>query len=238
MTLPENSVLFINIGIVLLLVISFIIGYTKGVLLQVFKTLGILIVALFSWIIAPGLSELIQIFPEKWAPFHDTELAPLFYDKINALCWFVIVFVIGLLIIESVKPIFKAVTEIPVLKQFNQLAGALFSLIPSFIIIVLATFLLNTALFTNGKDVVNDSLLQYTSVVTDKVVGVLSNSFKENVAIQKMISDPLSLETDDLREVIDWLKRSKVSSQEIYDFLKNYGIDTKKLNELIKDIED
>lgn len=238
MTLPANAPLFINVGVVLILVISFIIGYSKGVLLQIFKTLGILIIALFAWIIAPGLSDLLQIFPQKWAPFRETALAPLFYGKINTLCWFIIIFIIGLIIIAIIKPIFKVITEIPVLKQVNKLAGAICSLIPTFIIIVLTTFLLNTAIFTNGKDMVENSFLKYTSVVTDKVISVMSDSFKENVAIQKMISDPLSLETDDLKEVIDWLKRSKVSSDEIYQFLKNYGIDAKKLNELIKEIEE
>lgn len=237
MTLSPNTTLFVNVGVILLVLVSLIIGYTKGVLLQIFKTLGILIVALFSWILAPGLSELVQVFPERFAPFHDTPLAGLFYDKINALCWFVIIFVVGLLIILLVKPLFKIITEIPVLKQVNQLAGAAFSLIPSFIIIVLVTFLLNTALFSNGKDVIENSILKYTSVVTDKVINVLSNSFKENVAIQKMISDPKSLETDDLKEVIDWLKRCKITSEGIESFLKNYGIDPKKINDLIKDIE-
>lgn len=48
-----------------------------------------------------------------------------------------------------------------------------------------------------------------------------------------MISDPLSLEKEDLKSIIEWLEKSSISSEEIYQFLINYGIDTNKLNELL-----
>ncbi len=233
MTLPSNSVIFINIGVVLLLVISVIIGYTKGFLWQLVKLLGILGLILFGWILAPGLSDLVHIFPEKYAPFNDTALADIFYDKINTLCWFVIVLIVGLIILAIIKPLFKVVTEIPVIKQVNKFVGAILSLIPATVMIVLVTYLLNTAIFTNGKDIVNDSVLKYTDTVVEKVVVLLNKSFEENLAIQKMISDPLSLKETDVESIITWLESNKLSSQEIYDFLLKYGIDTDMLNKLI-----
>ena len=50
MTLPSNSVLFINVGVILFLVISIVLGYKRGFLWQVIKTIGILAVLLLSWI--------------------------------------------------------------------------------------------------------------------------------------------------------------------------------------------
>ena len=72
MTLSSNSVLFINIGVIAFLVISMIIGYIRGFLWQIIKTIGILAVILLSWILAPGFSDLIKVFPKKFAPFQDT----------------------------------------------------------------------------------------------------------------------------------------------------------------------
>lgn len=233
MTLSTNSVIFINVAVVLLLVISFIIGYSKGFIWQLVKTLGILVVILFSWILSPGLSKLISIFPRKYAPFNGTELADVFYDKINSLCWFLIVLVVGLIILAIVKPLFKVITEIPIIKQVNKVIGAILSIIPSCIIIMLATYVLNTAIFTNGKEIVNGSLLRYTDVVVNKISTVLNDSFAENQAIQKMLSDPLSLDSEDIANIIKWLERSKVSSDDIYQFLLKYGIDTNVLNDLI-----
>ena len=91
MTLPSNSVLFINVGVILFLVISIVLGYKRGFLWQVIKTIGILAVLLLSWILAPGFADLIKIFPKKYAPFQETPLADVFYDKINVLVWFVII---------------------------------------------------------------------------------------------------------------------------------------------------
>lgn len=233
MTLPSNSVIFINLCVVLLLIISVIIGYTKGFLWQLVKLLGIIGLILFSWILAPGLSDLVHVFPRKYAPFNDTSLADIFYDKINTLCWFVIVLIVGLIILALIKPLFKVVTEVPVIKQVNQFVGAILSLIPATIAIVLTTYLFNTAIFTNGKDMVNNSLLKYSDKLVDKVVVLLNKSFEENLAIQKMISDPLSLKEEDVKSIINWLKTNQLSSQEIYDFLLKYGIDANVLDQLI-----
>lgn len=233
MTLPSNSVIFINLGVVLVLIISVIIGYTKGFLWQLVKLLGIIGLILFSWILAPGLSDLVYVFPRKYAPFNDTSLADIFYDKINTLCWFVIVLIVGLIILALIKPLFKVVTEVPVIKQVNQFVGAILSLIPATIAIVLTTYLFNTAIFTNGKDMVNNSLLKYSDKLVDKVVVLLNKSFEENLAIQKMISDPLSLKEEDVKSIINWLKTNQLSSQEIYDFLLKYGIDANVLDQLI-----
>ncbi|MDI9540482.1 MAG: CvpA family protein [Bacillota bacterium] len=233
MTLPSNSVLFINVGVILFLVISIVLGYKRGFLWQVIKTIGILAVLLLSWILAPGFADLIKIFPKKYAPFQETPLADVFYDKINVLVWFVIIFIIGLIVIAIIKPLFKVVLEFPIIKQFNSLLGAFFALIPAFIIVIIMTFLLNTAIFTNGKDIVDNSVLKYTDTVTEKITSILSKSFQENVAIQKMISDPLSLELEDIKSIIEWLEKSSISSEDIYQFLINYGIDVDKLNQLI-----
>ncbi|MGN1398780.1 MAG: CvpA family protein [Erysipelotrichaceae bacterium] len=233
MTLPSNSVVFINIAVIAFLIISLIVGYMKGFMWQLVKTLAVLGVILLCWIIAPGLSKLIQVFPAKYAPFKDTALASVFYDKINTLCWFLIVLVAGLIIIAIIRPVFNFITELPVIKQVNKIVGAVLSIIPTFIIIVLFTYLLNTAIFTNGKEIVNNSVLKYTNVVVDKLADVLKETLAENLAIQKMLSDPLSLQTEDIANIINWLQRCQVDSQEIYDFLLKYGIDTETLNSLI-----
>jgi len=136
-------------------------------------------------------------------------------------------------LIAIIKPLFKVVLEFPIIKQFNSILGALFALIPSFIVVILITFLLNTAIFTNGKDIIDKSVLKYTNTITEKVTNILSKSFKENVAIQKMISDPLSLDVEDLKSIIEWLESSSISSEDIYEFLINYGIDVEKLNKII-----
>ncbi|MBQ6654160.1 MAG: CvpA family protein [Erysipelotrichaceae bacterium] len=238
MTLPPNSVMFINIGVIAILVISLIIGYVKGFLWQVLKIIGILAIIILSWILSSGLSELIQIFPRKYAPFASTGLADLFYDKINTICWFLILFVAGLIILAILKPLFKVITEIPIVKGVNKTLGALLSLIPAFLLIVVVTFILNSAIFANGKEIVGKSLLRYTDDVIDYASNLFKGVFRENVAIQKMINDPKSLTEDDLGNIVTWMKNNKISADSIREFLTKYGIDVDYINDLLNGVSE
>ena len=69
-----------------------------------------------------------------------------------------------------------------------------------------------------------------------QTMSVISRSFSQNVAIQKMLSDPLSLTEDDLTSIVSWLNNSKLSRDTIREFLIKYGIDPAKVNELIDNI--
>ena len=238
MTLPPNSVMFINIGVIAVIVISLIIGYVKGFLWSVLKIIGLLAIIILAWILSSGLSDLIQIFPRKYAPFASTGLADLFYGKINTICWFLILFVAGLIILAILKPLFKVITEIPVIKGINKTLGALLSLIPAFLFIVVVTFILNSAIFANGKEIVNTSLLRYTDDVINYASNLFKGVFSENVAIQKMINDPKSLTEDDLGSIVTWMKNNKISADSIREFLTNYGIDVDYINKLLSGLTD
>ncbi len=233
MHIPENYIPFINIGMVLWLIIAIVIGYKKGFLWTLLKVLGLLAAIVFSWIISPGLSKLINLFPKSMAPFGGTSVGNIVYERINFLCWFVVVILVLLIILSLAKPLFEALTDLPVLKQANGILGALMAVIRTFISFMIITFLMNSALVSNGKDVIEKSWIKYVNIVTDKVVSVISDSFEENVAIQKLLSDPLSLNNEDLKSVVDWLKNSKLSADQIKEFLNSYGIDVNTINELL-----
>ncbi len=233
MHIPENYIPFINIGMVLWLIIAIVIGYKKGFLWTLLKVLGLLAAIVFSWIISPGLSKLINLFPKSMAPFGGTSVGNIVYERINFLCWFVVVILVLLIILSLAKPLFEALTDLPVLKQANGIVGALMAVIRTFISFMIIAFLMNSALVSNGKDVIEKSWIKYVNIVTDKVVSVISDSFEENVAIQKLLSDPLSLNNEDLKSVVDWLKNSKLSADQIKEFLNSYGIDVNTINELL-----
>lgn len=233
MKIPESYIPLINIGLVVWLLIAIIMGYKKGFLWQLVRLLGLLVCVAVSWIVAPGLAKLINLFPKAWAPFANTSVGMIVYERINFLCWFIVVILIGLIILMIIGPLFKALTELPFLKQANGILGALLGIIRTFIFFMVVTYLLNSALIKNGKDIIEKSWVKYINMATDKVVAIISNSFDENVAIQKLLSDPLSLDKNDLKSIIDWMQSSKLSSDQIRDFLNGYGIDTNTINELL-----
>ena len=49
-----------------------IIGYKKGFIWEVLTVLGVLVAIMVSWVVAPGLADIIYIFPKNIAPFQGT----------------------------------------------------------------------------------------------------------------------------------------------------------------------
>ena len=236
MTIPENVIPLINIGLAAWLVIAVIIGYKKGFIWEVLTVLGVLVAIMVSWVVAPGLADIIYIFPKNIAPFQGTNVGEIVYTRLNYITWFIILFVVLIILLSLIKPLFKAITEIPVLKELNGVLGSVFSAVRTFVFFVLIVYVLNSAVVTNGKDIIDKSWLSYVKMASEKTMSIMSNSFSENVAIQKMLSDPLSLTEEDLTSIVTWLNKSKLSGEQISEFLIKYGIDANKVNELINKI--
>ncbi len=236
MTIPENVIPLINIGLVVWLVIALIRGYKKGFIWEVLSILGLLVCIFVAWIVAPGMAEIIKIFPENVAPFKGTSVGDLVYTRLNYITWFVIIVILLLIVLALMKPLFKAITELPVLKQINGVLGALFSGVKTLVFFVLLVYVLSSAVISNGKNIIEKTLLRYVQMGSRQTMSVISRSFSQNVAIQKMLSDPLSLTEEDLTSIVSWLNNSKLSRDTIREFLVKYGIDPAKVNELINNI--
>ena len=57
-----------------------------------------------------------------------------------------------------IKPVFKAITEIPIVKEVNGILGAVLGGLETFIFFMVLTMVLNGALVKNGKDVIENTL--------------------------------------------------------------------------------
>lgn len=234
MTISLTFIPLINIAVVAVLVISLIIGYNKGFIWELIRLLGLLAAVFVSWIVSPGLAEIIRLYPKNWVPLYDSPAGELLYQKFNSVTWFLIVLLLAIIILSLVKPLLKAITELPVLKQANGILGAIFSLIPTFVYLLVAVYLLNTVLFKNGGEIVEKSYLQYVKQAGDYTVSFLNKAVSENTAIQDMLYDP-DKKTIDLEKIVKWLKDSKLSGEQIVDFLKGIdeSLDPAKINELL-----
>ena len=233
MSIPESYIPIINIVLAVWMVLAIIMGYKKGLLWELLRILGFAAALFVAWIVSPGISSLIQIVPKSWTPFAGTSVGALLYDRLNYLSWFLIILVIGLIFLCILKPMFKAISEIPVMKEINGVLGAMLSAVIALFYMMILTFVLNSALIKNGKDIVSQSGFKYVQMVANNGISFIADKFGENVAIQKMLSDPLSLTEEDLKSIVEWLNASKLSGEQIKNFLKEYGIDINKINDLI-----
>lgn len=233
MAISESAVPLINMALIVWLLLAMAIGYKKGFIWQLIRLLGVLVAVFIAWITAPGIANVINLYPKSLAPFKNTPIGLLFYQRLNFYAWFLAIIVICMILMAIISPLFKALTEVPFIKEVNGLLGLMLGALKTFLFFIVITYILNGALVSNGKDIVEKSLLKYVNVVTKKVMVIVGNSFSENIAIQKMLSDPLSLQEEDLKEIIEWLNNSKISADSIKDFLQGYGIDPNTVNELL-----
>ena len=233
MSIPESYIPIINAALAIWMVLAIIIGYKKGLLWELLRILGFAAALFVAWIVSPGISSLIRIVPKSWTPFAGTSVGDLLYERLNYLAWFLIILVIGVILLCILKPMFKAITEIPVMKEVNGILGSLLSAVIALFYMMILTFVLNSALVTNGKDIVSQSGFKYVQMVANNGISFIADKFGENVAIQKMLSDPLSLTEEDLKSIVEWLNASKLSGEQIKNFLQEYGIDINKINDLI-----
>ncbi len=233
MVIPIGFVPVINVLLIAGLIVAVVVGYIKGFIWELLKVLGLIAAAFLCWIVSPGLSQLISIYPKSWAPFAGTSVGDIIYEKINYFVWFIILMIICLIIITILKPIFKVITEIPVIKQVNQGLGVLLGFIKYFIIVFLLTYVMNSALIKNGKEIVSASFLRYVEIASKSISGLAGNVLDENVAIQKLVSDPLNLTEEDINNIISWLNKSKLTPEQIREFLENYGLDVNQVNDLL-----
>ncbi len=230
MNIPENLFPLVNIIMAIWLLISIIVGYKQGLIWGVLRILGVVASIFIAWILADGIAGIINLYPKNLAPFSDTNVGDIVYQRLNYYLWFLIIFVVCMVILAIIKPVFKAITEIPVLKEINGVLGAALGGLETLIMFVVITMVLNGALVKNGKDVIEHTALKYIQGGSEALSTVLNNSMSENVAIQKMISDPLSLTEEDIKSIIAWLSKAKVSSETIREFLTGYGIDVNVIN--------
>lgn len=230
MYISENLFPLVNIIMAIWLIVSLVMGYKQGLIWGILRILGVVASIFVSWILADGIASIINLYPKALAPFSETNVGDIVYTRLNYYLWFLVIFIVCIIILAIIKPVFKAITEIPIVKEVNGILGAVLGGLESFIFFMVLTMVLNGALVKNGKDVIENTAFKYVQGASEALSTILNNSMSENVAIQKMISDPLSLTEEDIKSIIDWLSKSKVSSETIREFLTGYGIDVNVIN--------
>ena len=226
MNIPLTLVPYINVLILVFIVLSMVLGYQRGILYQIFSLLGILTAILISWFFAPVVAAQAPVFPEEWCPFGYTEFADIFYDKMNTLVWYIILFAVVTVFFMLLKPLAKVVQKIPVLGKVNQILGMLFGVIPSLVLILFATYFLSTPVVKNGKDIIDQTWLGPIRNTTTNVVTILKEPYEMNEAIQKLISDPMSLTEEDTKLVFEWLISEHENTEEITEFVNEHSVHT------------
>lgn len=221
MLFPMGYIPFLNVFIVVFFLFCLYSGYKQGFLLKAIGCIGFVAIGFISWFLAPYISNYVALFPKSLAPLQDTIVASLFYNQLNTMCIFALLFIALSVLIMFLKPLLKTVRHIPILAQINHFLGLLFGCIQALIIISIICVLCHTPLIANGDSVVENSFLKPISQVSDTLLFFANDYFSQLESVQKLLRPSDSLDRQDWEEVSSWLASQNVSQEDIERFIQS-----------------
>ena len=163
MNISQEYFMFVNIAIILIYVVFGIVAFKNGFLYQLISLVFNGLSILAAWFLGPILANLIPLV--KLDGLNGAFDASPY---LNSIIYMVIVFIALRIIYLLIKPLFKKVSDIPIIGGINKIGGLLIGLINATIIVVLLSLLLNTKIITNGQEVKENTLFKYTDKVTEE----------------------------------------------------------------------
>lgn len=220
MLFPIEYIFLLNIALLLLFVLFVLSGWKQGFLLKVLSCIGMIVVGFVSWFLSSPLGKLFHIVPADMTPMEDTIFGPVFYETINRMAVFVVLFFLLSIVILCLKPIMKAIGSLPVVRSLNAVLGAVFGGLEALIVMMIITFMFTTPLFANGKRVIQDSYLKPFNEVTNKVLFFASDTLSELQVIQKIVTPSTALSQEDITILREWLLDHDLPENQVEDFLR------------------
>ena len=219
MTIPNEGMIVVNMIVIVLAVVNLIAGIRRGFLLQLVDTIGLIAALFAAWLFSPVLAGWVMLIPSSLNPLEGTLLAPFFQVMMNQLIWFIVLFLVCRLVLFLFKPLVKALGHLPLVRQVNQLLGALFGLVNTMIWMVILAVILLLPVFDNGQQIVDHTLL----ALPGKAAAVLNQRLAE-LPLDQQQMDQLTegwnqLTDEDRQWIRDWLSEHSITPEQIEKLL-------------------
>lgn len=207
MYIDTNYFMFINIGVVFILIISVLLAYKNGFVYQALNLISFVVAFLASMTLAPTLSRYFPLFTD-YVSVSDA-ISKTF---MNIVLWYLIVFVVFKLVLAILLIVAKIFNKIPLIGGLNKILGAVMGVVTGTIWILLLTTLLATPLFSNGKEVINHTIIKPLSEIADMAV-VKMGEYIDLDAIGNHLSGDMG-QLDNISEAFEtWLIENGFTEQ-------------------------
>ena len=214
MTIPTAIVTYTNVILLLSFLILAINGYRNGLFLQLFGLVNVFIKILLAMFGAPLFALVFTVYRIDLGALNDSVLHTALSKQLNTVIWFVILYAVLTVAILILKPFIKGISKAPVIKTANRVAGLLFGVLKGAVLVVLAVILLSTPLFSNGRDVIDTSLLRHVDAKIPNVLTQLGDWSEASEALTNLINQKGLLETDK-NAIIEWLEKQKFNLEDM-----------------------
>ncbi len=214
------SVTTINIGLILLLIYFIIKGYIKGFISLLFNLASLLMSLFLAWFFYTPLGEMIRIIPTSFSVFQRSILSEFFSVKINSFIWFIIIFIAVFIFLKFLAKVLNIISKAPFISGINRLLGVIFGVVNFWIVSIVFAMILSLPFFTNGSELVSDSLLSYVINYSEKIVPFVEENFNELSAIDILNNKPQQASVSDIENIIKYLEKNKIPIDKINEFIK------------------
>ena len=215
MEIENNTMMLINIGIILFMILLVWSGYRHGFLMKLVSILGFVVVGIAAWWLSEPIAKLLAIFPRDSIPLKGTIIESFLYENMNRLMIFVILFIVLNLAILLLKPILKVISDIPVVSLVNKIAGAILGGIQGILILFLVTLVLRLPMISNGAGIVKNSLLRYSEPAVDLMMFYAKEPLTQISVLFDMMNEKEALTKQEVEDIRSWLVSQKIEEEQV-----------------------
>ena len=201
MHIPKDYFIYVNIVVAIVFILNIFKSYKNGFIYELVNLAFLVFSILCSWFIAPVLANKVFIYDAN--KLVDNKL-PL--DNINVfvntIIWFVLLLLILNVLFLLLKPLLKFFSKIPVLGTVNKILGGIVGIIYGLFITIIISLILTLPIFTNGKEVVDNTVLKYANILNKEVTKIVI----KNVNLDEIYKNTEGFNVEDARKDLEnWL---------------------------------
>ncbi len=202
-------ILAVNAGVLVCLVINIFCCFKRGLILSFWDCFGTIVALLFAWYFSSYVADMIRIYPMSLTPVADSSYGLAVNRLFNGYAWMLVLFIVIKIIMVFFTPFIKFLQRVPLVKEVNQLLGAAFGVVLTWIWCLIAIFVLSMPIIENGTMLIENTILN----------PMLEYSFTAADFTNDFISDNETLKT-----ILSKEELSQEDSDFLQDLMEKYGI--------------
>lgn len=215
MNIEQNTWLMIDLVVVIVFALLLFSGYKQGFLMKLISIVGFVVVGIFSWWISAPISRMLSLYPKSQLPIENDLISSFIYDNINRLFIFVVLFVILNIVILFLKPLIKAISDIPVVSTINKVAGLCLGAIQAVVLMFVATLILRLPFISQGNTYVEGSLLKYSEPMMNTLMFYAKEPLQQISAVFDLINEKETLTKQEVENIHDWLVSQNLKEEQV-----------------------
>lgn len=215
MDIEQNTWLMINLAVVIVFALLMFSGYKQGFLMKLVSIIGFVVVGIFSWWISAPISRMLSLYPKGQLPIENDLISSFIYSYINRLFIFVILFVVLNIAILFLKPLIKAISDIPVVSTINKLAGLCLGVVQAVLLMFVVTLILRLPFIPQGEAYVEGSLLKYSDPMMNTIMFYAKEPLQQISAVFDLVNEKETLTKQEVENIHNWLVSQDLKEEQV-----------------------